>query len=297
MDKGIPAGDEVEKMEDWQKLIWLIVALLTVVLAIWLTRRARDFAWKWGRFERSENLLKKNNLAKKWIAAPSQWFYEHWGVVIIFGAILLLSSWTLVITLLFGERNAVSGIVVGSTISVFLLFQLPRLLSPHVQIVPLETTYTKLTNLDRPKDIKNLETCVDGQKKHVTAKEIPAIKVNEYRERFLHIANTGINTYENWSIHLLFDPAIKVDAEWLERRYKSSPNIQCATQRTDEKGATIIYSPRSGYSLGPNQDLIIGFNVAAKSKKAINPLRLEINSSNRWGDTVKYFSWQVEEQT
>ncbi len=277
----------------WLKWLGLILALLVVVGLIVLVRLARDFVWKWGRFERSDNLMKKNNRVKKCIAACAQWFYEHWGIVIIGGAILHTLYWVYAISRLFEERNIVSGIVVGSTLSVFLLFQLPRLLSPHVQIVPLKSSYTKLTTLNRPRDIKNQETKVDGQEKRVTAREIPAIKAGEYCERFLHIANTGVNIYENWSIHLVFDPAIKVDHSWLERKYKDHQHIQYRSQKTEEKAETIVFSQRSGYSLGPNQDLIIGFSVAAerKEKEYIKPLKVEISSSNRWGDTVKYFSW------
>jgi len=278
----------------WLKWLGLILALLVVVGLILLVRRARDFAWKWGRFERSDKMVKENNLVKKCIAACAQRSYEYWGIVIIGGAILLLISLVIVITQLFGDRNFVNAMAVGTAIPIFLLFQLPRLLSPHVQIVPLENSYTKLTTLERPKDIKNQETEVDGQKKRVTVRAIPMLKVNECRECFLHIANTGINNYENWSIHLIFDPAIKVNVNWLKNEYKDHQHIQYRSQKTEEKGETIVYSPKSGYSLGPNQDLIIGFKVTARSKE-VKPLRLEISSSNRWGDTVKYFSWQVEE--
>lgn len=287
----------------WLKWLGLILALLVIAGLILLVRLARDFAWKWGRFERSDDLVKKNNLVKRRIAACAQWFYEHWGIVIIGGAIFLLVALVFVITELFGDRNFVNAMAIGTAIPVFLIFQLPRLLSPHIQIMPIEARHTKLTNLNRPKDIKR-ETCVDGQKKHVKAREIPAIKVNEYRERFLHIANTGINIYENWSIHLVFDPVIKVCPHWLEEKYKNHQHIQYRFQKTEKDAETIVYSPKSQYSLGPNQDLIIGFNVTVASEdikrlgqenKCIRPLKLEISSSNRWGDTVKYFSWQVEE--
>ncbi len=206
----------------------------------------------------------------------------------------MLFYWVFVITRLFGERNMVSGIVVGSTMSVFLLFQLPRLLSPHVQIVPIEAGYSKPYELDRPKDRrKKITNREDGKETNVKYTETLIPRLNECCERFLHIANTGINNYENWSIHLILDPAIKVDRYWLNQKYKDHQHIQCRRQGTEKDGETIVYSPKSGYSLGPNQDLIIGFKVAVESGDSV--IRLEINSSHRWGDTVKYFSLQVKE--
>lgn len=251
----------------------LFTALLFLVVSISSARYLRGQAWKKGRFKNSN-----------WFAT---WADKHWGILMISGAVLLIVFWCVVLAWLFGLQNIVSGIVFGSTLSFFLLFQLPKLLSPHIQIVPIEAEYIKLYTINEPANIeRNILNREDGKKIKVKCSVIPLAKLNQWYQCFLHIANTGINSYKNFSIHLILDQPIRINPTWLGK----AKHGNVVYQKTEEICDTIVYS---GYSLGPNQDLIIEFWVTVERVDSV--IRLEASSSNRWGDTVKYLSWQLKE--
>lgn len=250
-----------------QQIFGILIAFAIAIIVLFLTGFFRKLAWKKAVFQ------------GKGKCRIAEWFNDKWGWVLLILILLFFIYWIFVIAFIFGEKNLIQGIVVGSVLTVFTLFQLPRLLKPHAQITLLKDWQERLGNLEEPRYKLEL---------------IP----NEYQYGFLHITNIGINVYENWEIHLTFskESKIEIDKEWLREYDRDNPLFSL---RYWSRNNALIYRSKTQapFGVGPNLAQIIEFKVKIpekvegqnKEQKQDNGFGVDfsITSSTRWGPATK----------
>ena len=241
----------------WEKMVWLLIFLACAGVALWFTSVIRELVWKKAKFQ----LKNKCKLAEH--------LEDKWGWVLLICTFCFFIYWIFVITFIFGEQNLIQGIIVGSVLTVFILFQLPRLLKPHVLVTFLETGLSRLEHLDKP--LHEFE-----------------IAVSDACQLSLHITNLGINVYENWVIYLTFDRQLTIDESWLkEYKRKVQSSERSIAIRYQERNNALVYWPQTHTPISPSSAVLIEFKVHVPSEEKSWKVSFAIESSTRWGDTHK----------
>lgn len=230
----------------WQQAVGLIIALIIAIFFIWLFREIRECVWK------------RSKYLKGTITTPLN---KRWGLAVLLGALLFFGYVIAVVILLFGQENFTEGIVVASALTVFLIFQLPRLLKPHIHITFLctddEGERTLLSDLGKPLNQLTLYT-------------------NKEHKIHLHINNLGVNIYENWAMFISFPSEITIIG------FESSATV---SYRYQDRNNTAICGPSTQIPFGPDDAIICKIVIKAPNIPDTYTINIEFKCSTRWAET------------
>ena len=239
----------------WKQAIGLIIAFIFAIFSFWLFNKIRSIVWKRATYSEGKIATRLN---------------RNWGVVILLGALLFFGYVIIIVILLFGQDRFVEGIVVASALTVFIIFQLPRLLKPHVHITFLppdkEGENTRLEDLEKPLSSVSLQP----SKKHT---------LNFY------VSHLGINIYENWNF-ILSSKDTKINI----LKSPSSP----AHGLTPRGNAEMCFAtPNIPY--GPDDNLMLSFDIQTPQDVGSYQITTVFKCSTRWGETTKEMTINIKE--
>ena len=151
----------------WQQLLLIIFFFIIAALCILVFRKLREWIWRESKYSDSKIATFLN---------------RNWGIVILLGALSFVAYIILITIFIFGEDRFIEGVVVAIPLTIFIIFQLPRLLKPHIHITFLpiddEGEQTSLSDLGKSLNQVTLYT-------------------NTEHKIHLHTNNLGVNIYES----------------------------------------------------------------------------------------------------
>jgi len=249
------------------QIVWLLFAFLVAVLLLMIATKVRKLVWLSSTFK---GIWPKNKKLKSCI----RYINEHWGTVLLLEILAFLLYVIFTTVFVFGQDKLLAGIVIATPLTIFMIFQLPRLLKPHIYVTFL------------PPDDEGVKTQLNDMEKPLSS-----ISLLTSRKHTLHfyISNLGINLYENWNFI--------VSSIHSNVKISNVPGSLSPQHSIEPRGNAAMHNADVSFPYSPNDNLMLDFDVETPKEAGIYSIIASFKCSTRWGETQKEMTLDVKEQT
>jgi hypothetical protein len=257
---------------------WLLVPLVIVAVGVWFFPKLRIKIFD--RYIKAEvKRVEEKNKRKEWIITKCfdkiiKFFNDKIAYFVILGYCAIFIGLLIFIYYIFGEKQFVSGIVLGATVVTFIIFELPRLLKPNFYVAFLPNNEKNDGYIETPK--QNIE---------ITPKQGKALF-------FFRITNLGLNNCKDCTLWFKFPKGfMPLKEPCLYKELDFSKQFELQKQNYCAK-----FTPDKNYlTVAPGNSSVFPIWVKTPGSITKNEYDVEVSatSDTRWGEFDKKLKFGV----